>query len=148
MAMRTRKCQRCERNRQLKFYTPKGRICSDCRKRTRSSATKDVRLQTTYGITLEEWHALLSSQGGACAICQGKRSGYDVDHDHKAEKLLIESGVGALSAARMSVRGLLCKRCNRRMLPSATDRPELLRRGADYLENPPAHEVLHGVLDG
>jgi len=53
-----------------------------------------------YGITIEEYEAMLESQNGKCAICEtetcptGKR--FAVDHCHDTGK----------------VRGLLCKNCN------------------------------------
>jgi len=70
-----------------------------------------------------------------------------VDHDHKLEKLLIESGIDPIDAARMSVRGLLCKRCNRRLLPAATDKQEVLARAITYLDDPPAKAHLSGTLN-
>lgn len=83
----------------------------------------------TYGITAEEYQAILDYQGGRCAICQratGATKRLSVDHDHKT---------GA-------VRGLLCTPCNRDVLGHLRDDPAALRRGADYLENPPADRVL------
>lgn len=94
-----------------------------------------------------EWQALLQAQGGVCAICKGKRPTYDVDHDHKLEKALREMGVDPLLATRMSVRGLLCKRCNRRLLPASLDSDVILTAAMDYLGTPPAQSILTGSLD-
>lgn len=57
-------------------------------------------LRRRYGMTIEEYDALLASQNGACAACggldpNGRRLA--VDHDH----------------ATNAVRGLLCDFCNR-----------------------------------
>lgn len=58
-------------------------------------------LRKKYGITVEDYDAMLKSQGGQCAICRDakiwkqKRS-LVVDHCHKTGK----------------VRGLLCNQCN------------------------------------
>lgn len=60
-------------------------------------------LKIRYGITPEQYEAMLLEQGGRCAICQTDRpnNGYgdrwfDIDHDHTTGK----------------VRGLLCRKCN------------------------------------
>lgn len=81
-----------------------------------------------YGLTPEQFDALLASQNGVCAICgkpettrQPHRvSGLDplaVDHDHVTGK----------------VRGLLCFMCNT-AIGKFNDDPKLLRRAADYVE--------------
>lgn len=58
------------------------------------------RLKSMYGITPEEYDAILESQGGGCAICEVKASvsgrALHVDHDHESGK----------------VRGILCTHCN------------------------------------
>lgn len=55
-------------------------------------------LKRNYGLTIEQYDALLASQGGLCAICKATPGNkrLAVDHNH-------ETGV---------VRGLLCDRCN------------------------------------
>jgi hypothetical protein len=58
------------------------------------------RLRMNYGMTEADYEALLSTQGGTCAICRTPPTGgrrLHVDHDH-------EDG---------AVRGLLCSNCNR-----------------------------------
>lgn len=59
---------------------------------------KNIQLRIRYGMTIEQYDALLAAQNGVCAACAsppGKRA-LAVDHDHT-------SGV---------VRGLLCGNCN------------------------------------
>jgi Recombination endonuclease VII len=70
-----------------------------------------------YGISLEEFRAILERQGNACAIC--KRSGVRlyIDHCH---------------VTRM-VRRLLCGKCNTG-LGFFSDDPDRLRAAAEYLE--------------
>jgi hypothetical protein len=70
-----------------------------------------------YGLSLEEFRAILERQGNACAIC--KRSGVRlyIDHCH---------------VTRM-VRCLLCGKCNTG-LGFFSDDPDRLRAAADYLE--------------
>lgn len=78
-----------------------------------------------YGITVEQFNARLSEQGGVCAICRrpesdlgssGRLRPLSVDHDHVT---------GA-------VRGLLCNRCNG-MLGYARDSVETLKGAIAYL---------------
>ncbi|MEU5878199.1 endonuclease VII domain-containing protein [Spirillospora sp. NPDC047279] len=123
-----RECQKCGRNRAERFYASnRGRICVTCRKKGRSKAAHENRVVATYGLQRGEYDQLFESQGGVCAICSQPRvQRLSVDHCH-------ERGI---------VRGLLCRMCNGRLLTAARDRPEILRAAADYLESPPALEVL------
>lgn len=99
-----------------------------CRKGRQRAATRAARLKATYGITGEDYKALYDFQGGVCAIClESRRTNLAVDHCHKTE----------------AVRGLLCARCNNQLLArGARDRPDVLRRAANYLERYPAWEAL------
>lgn len=84
-----------------------------------------------YGITAAQYDELLAYQGGVCAVCPRPpgKTRLNVDHDHK-------TGL---------VRGLLCWQCNRRLIANHHD-SELLHRGAEYLDNPPAVAVLGEVF--
>lgn len=87
-------------------------------------------LKKRYGLTSADMVALSDHQGGVCAVCgrpfeSGKRKGPCVDHCHQTGK----------------VRGLLCDHCNVG-LGRLRDDPELLRKGIEYLTNPPAEGVL------
>lgn len=94
---------------------------------------------------MNEWEMMLDAQNGTCAICDGTRPTYDVDHSHAVERELKAAGISDLTATRMSVRGLICKRCNRRLLPASLDNPDILRSAINYLVDPPAHKILFGV---
>lgn len=83
--------------------------------------TRERHLIRKYGVTLADYDAMLSRQGGKCAICQTtpgtQRYGvFHVDHCHTT---------GA-------VRGLLCRGCNN-VLGVVNDSPEALARAIAYL---------------
>lgn len=78
------------------------------------------KLKSNYGITLEDYNALLKRQGGLCAICQEECKTHavlSVDHDHVSGR----------------IRGLLCARCNQ-MIGLARDRTDILVSALRYLQ--------------
>jgi hypothetical protein len=86
---------------------------------------KRLELKKQFGITLEEYDALLEKQNGKCAICKqeeralrsnGAAFGLAVDHCHTSRR----------------VRGLLCGKCNR-ALGGFADSPQILRNAIEYL---------------
>lgn len=78
-----------------------------------------------YGLTVEQYDAMLAEQSCVCALCgnpanpDGVRaaSRLHVDHDHTTGQ----------------VRALLCNHCNRG-IGAFVDDPDLLRRAAEYIE--------------
>jgi hypothetical protein len=87
-----------------------------------------------YGITPDDYDALLEYQGGGCAICgittpQTGRTYLHVDHDHDSDE----------------VRGILCSACNT-ALGSFKDSRELLDRAIEYLDLPPARRMRERAL--
>ena len=70
---------------------------------------------------------LLALQGGVCPGCERapQRVRHCIDHDHKT----------------LEVRGLLCFRCNYVTGQRWGMTPAVLRRLADYLDNPPARQL-------
>lgn len=117
-------------------------MCDPC-KRAGSRATARARhLSETYGLTQADYDAILAAQGGCCAGCGGtRRYALHVDHDHEVERKLLAKGKDAATAARQSVRGLLCARCNK-VLRDTRDNGPTLTNLARYLEYPPAPAVL------
>lgn len=71
-----------------------------------------------YGINLVDYHHLMASQLGCCAVCGKSPEKFHVDHSHVTGK----------------VRGLLCTKCNCG-IGQLQDSPILLRQAALYLEN-------------
>lgn len=119
-------CAKGEHWRAERFFKPKGRVCTTCQKKRNSKARHEARVTTTYGLEKGEYDKLLEEQDG-CGVCGIKpRYRMDVDHDHSTNL----------------IRGLLCRQHNRRLLPAAKDKPEVLRSAADYLEDPPALRIL------
>ncbi len=98
------------------------------------------RVATIYGITVEFYWKLYEFQNGMCYICErayGKTKRLAVDHDHKCE-----AGHPVENACELCVRGLLCTMCNRKIVGHLRDDPAAFRRGAEYLENPPARRLM------
>lgn len=142
-ATERRRCAQCEKNRDVQSFSGlKGRICKTCRRATARRTARRNHLLKTYGLSLEDYEALLRAQGGVCAICHGARSyNLAVDHCHKTEAAWIDVGLDPQIAARRSVRGLLCKAHNK-LLREVRDNPQILRAAADYLDDAPAPRTL------
>ncbi len=97
------------------------RQCLAVARHARNQANPDQKrrwnLTKLYGITLEEYEALLVAQGGVCALNPehttpgGKLKHWHVDHDHKTGR----------------VRGLLCRQCNLSLGGLGDDEEGLLR---------------------
>jgi hypothetical protein len=81
----------------------------------RKRAMREAYYQRTYGISADEFDALLEKQGGVCAICAGADPKH-LDHDH----------------ATGAIRGILCVNCNHG-LGKFFDDVELLERAVAYL---------------
>jgi hypothetical protein len=112
--------------------------------RERRAATKKAahakRIELIYGLTAEEYEALLQVQGGACVICErarGIQKKLSVDHDHQQA---VADGHEPDKGCRNCVRGLLCGTCNK-MLGHLRDDPAAFERAAEYLRNWPSRRV-------
>lgn len=89
-------------------------------------ADRKSHLKRRFGMTPEQYDAMLVEQGGGCAICRRPpRSDISlhVDHDHSTGR----------------IRGILCFRCNN-SLGDLEDDPMLLRAALRYLEPAPIRE--------
>jgi hypothetical protein len=109
--MQTLDCKKCSDNLSLdNFYFNKNgkykrqNICKKCMNIYDYKTDKNFKLKKAYGITLEQYNELLSSQNHKCAICnidnngkyRNKPRAFAVDHCHSTGK----------------IRGLLCSDCN------------------------------------
>lgn len=105
-------------------------LCRPCNARSAKKyrdSHEDIRLKhrvARYGLTLEQYRAMVEAQEGRCAICgepegatyRGKVRRLCVDHNH-------ETG---------EVRGLLCVQCNF-AIGHLADNPDRARRLVAYL---------------
>lgn len=101
--------------------------CAKSWRRDNPGQTRVIRLRSMYGISTEEFDALLASQGGVCAICETNEPGargWHLDHDH----------------ATSFPRGILCSWCNQG-LGHFQDNPAVLQSAIDYLKT--TNRVAH-----
>jgi hypothetical protein len=91
------------------------------------------KLKSKYGITTEQYDAMLKKQKGVCAGCGAPPGGWrevlSVDHDHSC-------CAGQRSCGKC-IRALLHSECNA-IIGAVKERPEVLRKLAAYLEKPKA----------
>jgi hypothetical protein len=118
------KCPDCN----YRYTVGRSPRCNPCRKKQGYDRQHNAHLKGTYGITIEDYYRMLASQGGSCAICNGGTSFryLSCDHDHKTGE----------------VRGLLCARCNKKLLPAAKNSVAVLLSAIDYLTDHPSRRVL------
>ena len=102
-----KRCGRCKTKKAPSEFWKNQAACKDCQREYRILFRDPQRGRDTAwmaaiakrGLSVDDYMAMLESQGGVCAICklpdpQGIR--LSVDHDHVTER----------------VRGLLCRNCN------------------------------------
>jgi hypothetical protein len=98
---RTRKiCKQCQRGLPLEAFNL-NRLSADGRQWTCKECKSEIERERIYGLTGDQFDALLMSQGARCALCEspspgGRSQKWHVDHDHETGR----------------VRGLLCFACN------------------------------------
>lgn len=94
---------------------------------------REARLRLIFNTNSIEYEKVLTYQNGVCAITQRPTTQLYLDHDHADGQL----------------RGLLSYKVNKGLAYFGDD-PELLRRAAAYLENPPytlaVGEPVYGVI--
>jgi hypothetical protein len=91
-------------------------------------------IKKEYGITFEQYEAMVVAQGGTCLVCcepfpedkNGKRQTH-IDHCHETN----------------DVRGVLCYLCNV-MLGSGRDNPTILENAARYVRKHQQSRCVHG----
>jgi hypothetical protein len=99
-------------------------------RRKNNKGAERLRDLKAHGMNEEIYASLLAKQKGRCGICRidkpsRRRAHFDIDHCHRT----------------LSVRGLLCERCNRG-IGFFDDDPAVLRAAATYLEQPAVPNVF------
>ena len=101
--------------------SPKRRLKGELKGELTPEERKDKYLKERYGLSYRQYKEMLFQQKGLCKIClrPPKAGGLPlrVDHDHKNHR----------------VRGLLCYRCNHRLLGRGLEDPFLHQQAALYL---------------
>lgn len=126
-----KRCPDCKQFKPLEDF-PRNRNCKDGRhtyckvcNNARSKESRDrlhggsrhYHLKRRYGIGADEVDAMITEQGGVCAVC-GRPDPEHVDHDH----------------ATGAVRGILCFNCNGGLGQFGDDQDRLVS-AALYLDN-------------
>jgi hypothetical protein len=116
-------CRKCENQYQREWWDAGGRESGKAMRATerrRVTGQLATKLKCEYGLSVEEYDAMVLAQNNRCRICEkpptGKFKRLCVDHNH-------ETG---------EVRGLLCHLCNA-ALGLLRDDPDALRRALAYL---------------
>lgn len=109
---------------------PRCSTCHGCVRKDRKQIAHGKRVESVYGISIEQYWMIYEAQGGVCFICRrakgnGKKK-LSVDHNHQTGE----------------VRGLLCTPCNRGVLGHLRDDRDAVLRVLAYLVEPPARKVL------
>jgi len=108
-------CKECQKGRNEKWRQANP---EKARAAVRKSYRKH-RVRQVYGISAEEYEAMLEKQEGKCPICRKALKRPSIDHCHRTGK----------------VRGVLCRHCNSSLSVFEND-PEAVARLVTYLGLP------------
>lgn len=109
-------CQKCKELKPLEDYGKDKQKADGLTSRCKTCRMEDA-LLSRYGVTMDEFEALVEKQNGVCAICGKYEAVLSVDHNHTTGK----------------VRGLLCRQCNRG-LGLLQDSEYVLSKALQYLQ--------------
>ena len=120
-----------------KIIRPYNSVCKVCQSEYSKSREKvckerrrEQKLKWNFGLTLEQYNALLNNQNHKCAICGipqvNLNRNFDVDHDHETGK----------------VRALLCHNCNV-AIGLMKENINIMENAIDYLKS---HQNIPMVL--
>lgn len=134
-------CAKCKKVKPANEFSPNGgtRLRSHCKPchaaANRGKCRRAHNLHIRYNLTIDQYDAMLASQGGVCAICgsKGGKRHMSVDHDHYC--------CPGRNSCGKCVRGILCQNCNLYLLGRICKETakgkdhalEILRKAGDYL---------------
>ena len=101
------------------FTVTKTRACAGCKKPSRPGSRmceSCAQLKSRYGITFAQREQMEKDQKGKCKICRSGAKKLVIDHNH----------------ATLTVRGLLCPRCN--LAVGYIENDLLLKAALEYLK--------------
>lgn len=87
---------------------------------------KNRKLKYQYGMTIQEYSAILKAQNGLCAICENKETTINAKNS-KIQKLCVDH-----DHATGKIRALLCTACNK-ALGLLNDDPSRILKAHNYL---------------
>ena len=90
-------CKDCGREAERERY-------ARCGNRKTPEKQRGYSIKHKYGISLDEWNAILDRQGGVCAVCERVAKRWATDHDH--------SCCPGERTCGECVRSILCSQCN------------------------------------
>ena len=83
-------------------------------------------LASMYGLSLDEYKALIDSMDGKCPICWNKPRRWCMDHKHDTGETF----------------GPVCNSCNTKLIAWTFHDPEIAQRLKEFLENPPVRRMF------
>lgn len=118
---------------------PRCRDCGNAERRARYNPAKmrDYSLRKRYGISSDQFDAMLAAQGGCCKACGSPETDgkyWHMDHDH-------DCCPTSTRTCGKCVRGILCHGCNT-ALGNVGDNVERLKKLIDYLEGARSGELV------
>lgn len=105
-------CKECQNERGAKWRAANPDKAKEVAKRSQ----RKRHLSSTYGMSVDEYDALLEKQGGVCPLCQRELKRPSIDHCHSTGK----------------IRGILCRHCNSSLSVFEND-PDAIYRLIAYL---------------
>lgn len=140
-------CKDCgSLTRKLPFPGPRCTTCHRARKKTLKTKNHSGRMQKLYNLSDGEYDALYKAQNGLCFTCgewtgnRGLSKKLSVDHDHTC--------CPAPPICGKCIRGLICGPCNTMIGELGDSKGHAifrLQRLIDYLNNPPAQDMLRRI---